>query len=70
MPGPLEGVRVLEFSEMIAAPFAGMHLGDLGADVIKVEPPGGEPWRLTNPFAPTESRVFLAVDPDETLTVP
>src|SRR5439155_12007464 len=62
MPGPLEGVRVLEFSEMIAAPFAGMHLGDLGADVIKVEPPGGEPWRLTNPFAPTESRVFLALN--------
>lgn len=61
-PGALEGVRILEFSEMIAAPFAGMHLGDLGADIIKVEPPGGEPWRLTAPFAPTESRTFLSLN--------
>jgi len=62
MDGPLAGVRVLEFSEMIAAPFAGMHLGDLGADIIKVEPCRGEPWRLTAPFAPTESRAFLALN--------
>ena len=60
--GPLAGVRVLEFSEMIAAPFAGMHLGDLGAEIIKVEPCAGEPWRLTAPFAPTESRAFLALN--------
>ena len=62
MAGALEGVKVLEFSEMIAAPFAGMHLGDLGADIIKVEPPGGESWRLTAPFAPKESRVFMALN--------
>jgi crotonobetainyl-CoA:carnitine CoA-transferase CaiB-like acyl-CoA transferase len=62
MPGALDGVRILEFSEMIAAPFAGMHLGDLGADIIKVEPPGGEPWRLTLPFAPNESRAFMALN--------
>ena len=62
MPGALDGIRVLEFSEMIAAPFAGMHLGDLGADVIKVEPPAGEPWRLTLQFAPTESATFLALN--------
>jgi crotonobetainyl-CoA:carnitine CoA-transferase CaiB-like acyl-CoA transferase len=62
VPGALDGIRVLEFSEMIAAPFAGMHLGDLGADVIKVEPPGGEPWRLTLQFAPTESATFLALN--------
>jgi formyl-CoA transferase len=62
LPGALDGVRVLEFSEMIAAPFAGMHLGDLGADVIKVEPPAGEPWRLTFQFAPTESATFLALN--------
>jgi crotonobetainyl-CoA:carnitine CoA-transferase CaiB-like acyl-CoA transferase len=62
MPGALDGVRILEFSEMIAAPFAGMHLGDLGADIIKVEPPAGEPWRLTLPFAPAESRVFMALN--------
>lgn len=62
MPGALAGVRVLEFSEMIAAPFAGMHLGDLGAEVIKVEPPEGDPWRHSFEFAPGESRTFLALN--------
>lgn len=62
MPGALEGVRVLEFSEIIAAPFAGMQLGDMGADIIKVEPTGGESWRLANQFAPDESRAFLALN--------
>jgi crotonobetainyl-CoA:carnitine CoA-transferase CaiB-like acyl-CoA transferase len=62
MPGALDGIRILEFSEMIAAPFAGLHLGDLGADIIKIEPPGGEPWRLTLPFAPHESRAFMALN--------
>jgi crotonobetainyl-CoA:carnitine CoA-transferase CaiB-like acyl-CoA transferase len=37
MAGALVGIRVLEFSELIAAPLAGMLLGDMGADVIKVE---------------------------------
>jgi crotonobetainyl-CoA:carnitine CoA-transferase CaiB-like acyl-CoA transferase len=62
MAGALEGIKVLELSEMIAAPFAGMHLGDMGADIIKIEPPAGESWRLTAPFAPKESRVFMALN--------
>ena len=39
MKGPLENIRVLDFSEIIAGPFAGMLLSDMGADVIKIEPP-------------------------------
>jgi crotonobetainyl-CoA:carnitine CoA-transferase CaiB-like acyl-CoA transferase len=41
----LEGVRVIELSTIITAPLAGLMLADLGADVLKVEPPGGDPFR-------------------------
>lgn len=45
--GPLSGVRVLELGSFIAGPFAGQLLGDYGAEVLKVEPPGrGDPMRL------------------------
>ena len=45
MSAPLEGIRVLEVANWLAAPAAGALLADLGADVIKVEPPGGEVYR-------------------------
>ena len=59
MPGPLDGVKVVDFTEIIAGPLAGRLLAELGAEVIKVEPPWGEPWRLTQRFTPTESRTFM-----------
>ncbi|MCH8065935.1 MAG: CoA transferase [Chloroflexi bacterium] len=62
MAGPLAGIRVLEFSEIIAGPFGGMLLSDMGADVIKVEPPEGEPWRLFAQFVPAESRSYISLN--------
>lgn len=43
--GPLQGMRVLELGQLVAGPQAGMLLGWFGAEVIKVEPPGGDPLR-------------------------
>jgi crotonobetainyl-CoA:carnitine CoA-transferase CaiB-like acyl-CoA transferase len=62
MQGSLSGVRVLDFSEYIAGPYAGQMLADMGADVVKVEPPHGDFWRLSNMIAPNESRGFIGVN--------
>jgi crotonobetainyl-CoA:carnitine CoA-transferase CaiB-like acyl-CoA transferase len=44
MPGVLEGVRVIDFGQYIAGPMAAMLLGDQGADVVRIDPPGGPRW--------------------------
>lgn len=59
---PLAGIRVLEYAQYVAGPFAGMLLADLGADVIKVEPPEGDAWRRYEPFAEGESRYFYSLN--------
>ena len=60
--GPLDGIRVLEFSQIIAGPFGCQNLADMGAEVIKVEPPEGEPWRIFAQFIPNESKWFQSLN--------
>ncbi|XP_054671762.1 succinate--hydroxymethylglutarate CoA-transferase isoform X3 [Grus americana] len=61
---PLDGVKILDLTRVLAGPFATMNLGDLGAEVIKVERPGaGDDTRAWGPpFAGTESVYFLSVN--------
>jgi crotonobetainyl-CoA:carnitine CoA-transferase CaiB-like acyl-CoA transferase len=60
---PLTGIRVCDLSQNLAGPFCCQILGDLGADVIKIEPPGGDPARLWGPpFWGVDSTLFLSVN--------
>jgi succinate--hydroxymethylglutarate CoA-transferase len=60
---PLDGIKVLDFTRLYAGPFCTMLLADLGADVVKVEPPDGDPIRAQGPpFHDGDSMSFLAVN--------
>lgn len=64
MPEALDGVRVLDCSQILAGPFCSMLLADMGADVIKIEKPNGgdDTRRMGPPFIDTESAAFLAMN--------
>ena len=62
--GPLAGIRVIDLTRILAGPLCTMMLGDMGADVIKVEPPGAgdDTRRWGPPFVGEEAAYFLGVN--------
>jgi CoA:oxalate CoA-transferase len=58
MTAPLDGMRVLDFSIMLAGPYCARLLADVGADVIKIEPPEGDDMRLRTPLREGQSAYF------------
>jgi crotonobetainyl-CoA:carnitine CoA-transferase CaiB-like acyl-CoA transferase len=59
---PLEGVRVVEYAQYVAGPLCGVLLADLGAEVVKVEPPSGDGYRRVMPVAPDIGRCFVPLN--------
>lgn len=59
---PLAGIKVLDLSKVLAGPLCTQYLADLGAEVTKVEPPGGDDTRHWPPFEAGEGTIFLAVN--------
>jgi formyl-CoA transferase len=64
MSGPLEGIRVIDLSRIVVGPYCTMVLGDMGADVIKIEMPGiGDETRMWGPpFAGDESAYYISLN--------
>ncbi|MFD0392629.1 CoA transferase [Streptomyces nogalater] len=67
--GPLRGVRVVDLTRAVSGPFCTMILGDLGADVVKVEPPAGDLPRFAGPFTRDDTgRHYGGCSPASTAT--
>ena len=63
MPGPLEGIRVIDFGRFIAGPYCAMLLGDMGAEVIRVDRRGGSEDRYIGPICESgEGGMFLSIN--------
>ncbi|WP_426163634.1 CaiB/BaiF CoA transferase family protein [Sandarakinorhabdus sp. DWP1-3-1] len=62
MAGPLAGIKVVDLSQIVSGPMAAAMLADQGADVIKVESPGGDPVRGLGPRKGDRSAMFIAVN--------
>lgn len=61
--GPLEGIRVLDFTRVLSGPSAALALADLGAEVLKIEPPGGgDETRSFPPFRDGESHYYISIN--------
>jgi crotonobetainyl-CoA:carnitine CoA-transferase CaiB-like acyl-CoA transferase len=60
--GPLVGTRVLDLSRIVSGPLCGRMLADLGADVVKIEPPGGDPTRRVPPLVDGISAYYAQVN--------
>ena len=61
--GPLQGIKVIDLTRVLAGPFATQSLGDLGAEVLKIEPPGGgDETRRFPPFLDGEGHYFLGIN--------
>ena len=63
MPGPLQGIKVIDLTRVLAGPFCTMTLADLGAEIIKIEKPGtGDDSRAFGPHLHGESAYFMSIN--------
>ena len=68
---PLDGIRVLDFTRVLAGPYCTMSLADMGADVVKIERPGkGDDTRaFAPPYQGEESAYFLSVNRNKKIRI-